>query len=66
VPRREQQANVRQLGYQFWRQNPNHPSWRFKRLHSREPLYTVRIGHGGRVLRRREGGGDSDITSLPD
>ena len=36
--------------YRFWKQNPNHPSLQFKRVHTREPIYAVRVGIGWRVL----------------
>ena len=40
--------------YRLWRQNPNHPSLQFKRVHTREPIYAVRVGIGWRVLGLRE------------
>ncbi|MCY3552961.1 MAG: hypothetical protein OXH39_21075 [Candidatus Poribacteria bacterium] len=40
--------------YHFWKQNPNHPSLQFKRVHTREPIYAVRVGIGWRVLGLRE------------
>jgi hypothetical protein len=33
-----------------WRQAPYHPSLQFKRIHSREPIYSVRIGIHWRAL----------------
>ena len=36
--------------YQLWRQNPAHPSLQFKRIHGTEPLYSVRVALGWRVL----------------
>jgi len=36
--------------YRLWRQNPSHPSLRFKRVHPREPIYSARVGIGWRVL----------------
>lgn len=36
--------------YRLWRQNPSHPSVRFKRVHPREPIYSARVGIGWRVL----------------
>ena len=41
--------------YRLWRQNPHHPSLRFKRVHTTEPIYAVRVGRGWRVLGLREG-----------
>ena len=43
--------------YHLWRQNPNHPSLQFKRVHTREPIYAVRVGIGWRVLGLREDNG---------
>lgn len=40
--------------YRFWKQNPNHPSLQFKRVHTREPIYAVRVGIGWRALGLRE------------
>ena len=36
--------------YRLWRENPNHPSLQFKRVHPREPIYSVRVGIGWRAL----------------
>ena len=40
--------------YRLWRQNPSHPSLHFKRVHSSEPIYSVRISLGWRALGLRE------------
>lgn len=40
--------------YRFWRQNPNHPSLQFKRVHTKEPIYSVRVGIDWRILGLRE------------
>ena len=40
--------------YRFWRRNPNHPSLQSKKVHTREPIYSVRVGIGWRVLGLRE------------
>ena len=40
--------------YRLWRQNPNHPSLQFKRVNPTEPIYSVRVGIGWRVLGLRE------------
>ena len=29
--------------YQLWSENPDHPSLRFKKVHARLPVYSVRI-----------------------
>jgi hypothetical protein len=36
--------------YRLWQSNPAHPSLDFKRVHSRRPIYSVRIGTGWRAL----------------
>lgn len=36
--------------YHLWQENPQHPSLNFKQIHSREPIYSVRIGIGYRAL----------------
>ena len=36
--------------YRLWRSNPSHPSLHFKRIHSTEPLYSVRVSLGWRVV----------------
>jgi hypothetical protein len=41
--------------YRLWRSNPRHPSLHFKRIHSTEPLYSVRVGLGWRVVGLLEG-----------
>ncbi len=41
--------------YRLWRQNPAHPSLQFKKIHSRELLYSVRVGRGWRTLGLLEG-----------
>jgi hypothetical protein len=36
--------------YRLWRENPAHRSLRFKRIHGREQIYSVRIGKGWRAV----------------
>lgn len=36
--------------YQLWQQNPYHPSLQFKQVHTREAIYSVRIGIGWRAV----------------
>ncbi len=36
--------------YRLWRSNPQHPSLHFKRVHSTEPLHSVRVSLGWRVV----------------
>jgi hypothetical protein len=30
--------------YRLWRQDPSHPSLHFKRVHSKDPVYSIRVG----------------------
>lgn len=48
------QAQARK-NYRLWKQNPAHPSLHFKRIHTQESLYSVRIGRGWRALGLLEG-----------
>jgi hypothetical protein len=46
-------ANVRRRArdaYRVFRENPAHPSLRFKRVHPTLPIYSARIGLGYRAL----------------
>jgi len=36
--------------YRLFRENTNHPSLQFKRIHAREPIYSVRITLGYRAV----------------
>jgi hypothetical protein len=36
--------------YRLWRDNPSHPGLHFKRIHSTQPLYSVRVSLGWRVV----------------
>ncbi len=45
----EVKAQVRK-NYRLWRANPAHPGLHFKRIHSREALYSVRVGIAWRAL----------------
>lgn len=36
--------------YQLWQQNPQHPGLQFKQVHTREPIYSVRVGIGWRAV----------------
>jgi hypothetical protein len=46
----ESVKNQARKAYRQWRETPAHPGLHFKRVHSREPLYSVRIGLGWRAL----------------
>jgi hypothetical protein len=41
--------------FQLWRQDATHASLAFKRVHSAEPIYSVRITRGFRALGLRDG-----------
>jgi hypothetical protein len=41
--------------YDLFRQNPNHPSLRFKPVHPKRPIYSVRISPAYRALGVLEG-----------
>jgi len=41
--------------YQLFKQDPHHPSLRFKRVHPTKPIYSVRIGLDYRALGVRDG-----------
>jgi hypothetical protein len=41
--------------YRLWCADPAHPSLHFKRIHSSEPIYSVRVSLGWRVLGLWEG-----------
>ncbi|MFT3879841.1 MAG: hypothetical protein QM703_09295 [Gemmatales bacterium] len=43
------QARARK-NYQLWKQNPQHPSLRFKPIHAKEAIYSIRVGKGWRAL----------------
>jgi hypothetical protein len=36
--------------YRLWRDNPFHPSLKFKRIHGHDRVYSVRIGLGWRAV----------------
>jgi hypothetical protein len=40
--------------YTLFRQNPWHPSLRWKRVHPTRPIYSVRVGRGHRAVGIRE------------
>jgi len=41
--------------YRLFREDPSHPSLRFKRIHRTQPIHSVRISLGYRALGVREG-----------
>lgn len=42
--------------YRLFRENPDHPSLQFKKIHARDPIYSVRVTLGYRAVGLREGG----------
>ena len=51
-------ASVREharKSYQLWHDDPSHPGLHFKRVHTREPLYSVRVSRDYRALGLLEG-----------
>jgi hypothetical protein len=48
------QAQAR-LAYQLFRQDPFHPSLRFKQVHPSRPIYSARVGLAYRALAVRAG-----------
>ena len=47
--------NLARRAFALWIENPGHRSLEFKRVHDREPLYSVRVGIRWRALGLREG-----------
>ena len=45
----ERQAKIRGE-YRLWRENPAHPSLRFKKVHPRLPTYSVRVDLNWRAV----------------
>ncbi len=40
--------------YRLWRRNPGHPSLQFKRVHTKRPVWSVRITEGWRAIGVRD------------
>jgi hypothetical protein len=36
--------------YRLWMRDPSHPSLQFKRVHAKEPIYSVWVGLGWRAV----------------
>jgi hypothetical protein len=36
--------------YRLWQQDPSHPSLHFKRVHSEDAIYSIRVGRRWRAL----------------
>ena len=45
----EVQARARR-NYRLWQSDPHHPGLHFKKIHSKEPIYSVRVGRSWRAL----------------
>ena len=45
-----------QAAYELWSANPDHPSLRFKKVHVKLPIYSVRIDIDWRAVGVLEGG----------
>ena len=43
------------VAYQLWSGNPDHPSLRFKKVHSKLPIYSVRVDLDWRAVGVMEG-----------
>ncbi|AFZ43818.1 hypothetical protein PCC7418_1638 [Halothece sp. PCC 7418] len=41
--------------YALWKQNPRHPSLKFKRIHRYQDIYSVRIGLNWRAVGVKQG-----------
>jgi hypothetical protein len=41
--------------YDLWKDIPNHPSLHFKRVHTKRPIWSVRITEGYRAVGTRDG-----------
>ena len=50
----KQQAKT---AFKRFQQNPEHPGLRFKKVHEREPIFSVRISRGYRAVGVRKRGG---------
>ena len=51
----EQVKRQARTAYRLFRQNPHHPSLRFRRIHPTRLIYSVRISIGYRALAVRSG-----------
>ena len=43
------------VAYRLFKQNPNHPSLRFKKVHSKLPIYSARISRDYRAVGQLDG-----------
>ena len=42
--------NIAKHNYKLWKDNPNHPSLAFKKIHRRKLIYSIRVGIGWRAI----------------
>ena len=42
------------VAYRQFERSPSHPSLRFKRIHNRRPIYSVRIARGYRAIGKQD------------
>jgi hypothetical protein len=52
----EQVRDKATAAYRLWSENPDHPSLRFKKIHSSLPIYSVRIDLDWRAVGVLDGG----------
>ncbi len=43
------------VSFSLWQNPPHHPSLRFKRVHTSEPIYSTRVGRHDRTLGVKKG-----------
>lgn len=53
LPPAEQRAARK--AYALWRADPAHPSLQFKKIHSTQPVYSIRVSLGWRAVGVRDG-----------
>lgn len=51
----QQVQELARRNYRLWCENPSHRSLRFKRVHTLDEIYSIRIGIGWRALGRMDG-----------
>ena len=51
----EQVQQRARAAFQLFKNDPTHPSLRFKQVHTTRPIYSVRVGLGYRALAVRDG-----------
>ena len=51
----KQVQNQARIAYRLFKQNPSHPSLRFKKVHSKLPIYSARISRDYRAVGQLNG-----------